>query len=124
MTKQIKRGEIYYTILDGTIGSEQGGIRPCLVVQNDIGNTYSPTVIIIPLSTKPKNKLPTHVKISKLCGLESDSIALAEQIRTVDKARVGLYVGAISAKTQADVDNAMAISVGLEVVAWAKSKLN
>ena len=117
MTNQIKRDEIYYVLLDDTIGSEQGGIRPCLVVQNDIGNIHSPTVIIVPLSTKPKNKLPTHVKISKLCGLESDSIALAEQIRTVDKVRLGMYVGAISTKTQADVDNAIAISVGLEVVA-------
>jgi len=115
MTQQINRGEIYYAALGEIVGSEQGGTRPCLVVQNDMGNIHSPTVIIVPLSTKQKNKLPTHAMVSKSCGLEADSIALTEQIRTIDKARLGMYVGTINAKTQVTIDRALAISIGLEV---------
>jgi len=115
---QIKRGEIYYTDLGETLGSEQDGYRPCIVIQNDIGNLHSPTVIIASLTTQNKKaNIPTHVFISSACGLDNDSIALAEQIRTVDKNRLGAYVGCISETEQVTLDNALAISIGLEVSA-------
>ena len=116
MTHQIKRGEIYYTDLDPTQGSEQDGYRPCLIVQNDRGNTHSPTTQIVPLTTQSKkSNLPTHVLISKSCGLDTSSIALVEQLRTVDKIRLGEYVGCIGAAEQAAIDKALLISVGVMV---------
>lgn len=118
MTQKIKRGEIYYTDLGETLGSEQDGYRPCVVIQNDRGNLHAPTTQIIPLTTQNKKSyLPTHVFVSSACGLDSDSIAHAEQIRTVDKERIGLYVGNISKTEQTAIDKAMAISVGLKVSA-------
>lgn len=83
--KAIKRGEIYYADLDPVRGSEQGGYRPVLILQNNIGNTYSPTVIIAALTSKTKTKLPTHVKLKEMKGLEKDSVVLLEQIRTLEK---------------------------------------
>ena len=115
---QITRGDIYYAVLDPAIGSEQDGIRPCLIVQNNIGNRHSPTTQIIPLTTQhKKNNLPTHVQISSVCGLDADSIALTEQLRTIDKSRIGRYVGKIGTDEQAAIDKALAISLGLEVAA-------
>ena len=85
----IKRGDIYYADLSPVVGSEQGGLRPVLIVQNDIGNKYSPTVIAAAItSQKTKNQLPTHIKIdAACCGLSKDSIVLLEQVRTIDKQR-------------------------------------
>jgi len=113
----IKRGEIYYADLNPVVGSEQDGLRPCLVVQNDIGNTHSPTVIIMPLTTTIKKiHLPTHVLLPRACGLETDSLALAEQIRTLDKSRLGEFVGQVGESEQTAIDKALAISIGLEAV--------
>jgi mRNA interferase MazF len=113
--KMIKRGEIYYANLDPVVGSEQGGTRPCLVVQNAVGNLHSPTVIVTPLTkTIKKTDLPTHVLLSQACGLEADSLALAEQIRTLDKSRLGDYIGRVDMTA---IDIALAISIGLEVCA-------
>lgn len=114
MTNQIKRGDIFYAVLDPTVGSEQDGIRPVLIVQNDVGNQFSPTVIVAPLTTKTKkSNLPTHVLIPQSCGLDTDSIALAEQLRTIDKSRLGAYIGHIGTDKQAAIDKALAVSIGL-----------
>jgi len=111
---QIKRGDIYYANLNPVIGSEQGDTRPVLIVQNDIGNAYSPTTVAIPLTRKiEKNRLPTHVLIPRSCGLDANSLALMEQIRTIDRLRLGTYVGRIGAKKQAEVDKALSVCVGL-----------
>ena len=106
MKPNIKRGDIYYAHLDTVVGSEQSGDRPTVIVQNDLGNLHSPTVVIVPLTRKmKKNNLPTHVLISQSRGLGADSLALAEQIRTVDRSRLGSYVGRISAAEQAAIVN-------------------
>lgn len=93
----IKRGDMFYADLSPVIGSEQGGIRPVLIIQNDMGNKYSPTVIAAAItSQKSKNKLPTHIEInSENSGLKSDSIVLTEQIRTIDKSRLREKIGHI-----------------------------
>ena len=115
MTQKIHRGEIYYADLSPTIGSEQDGYRPVLIVQNNTGNRYSPTTQIVPITTQvKKTTLPIHVSISKCCGLETDSIALIEQLRTIDKSRLGEYVGEISSCEQARIDKALCISVGVD----------
>ena len=115
---QIKRGDIFYVDLSPAQGSEQDGYRPSIIAQNDVGNTHSPTTQIIPLTTQDKKRtLPTHVTISKLCGLETESTALVEQLRTVDKSRLGEYVGRITPAEQLAIDKAIAISVGLAVIA-------
>ena len=91
----VKRGEIYYADLSPVVGSEQGGVRPVLIVQNDVGNRYSPTVIAAAItSQKEKSKLPTHIEInSQVCGLSRDSVVLLEQIRTLDKKRLKEKMG-------------------------------
>ena len=109
----IRRGDLYYGRLNPVMGSEQGGTRPCLVVQNDVGNAHSPTVIIVPLTTSNKGYLPTHVRIARTGGLITDSIALCEQLRTVDCKRLDGYIGRIDEDTQAAVDSAIVVSVGL-----------
>ena len=91
----VKRGDIYYADFDPVIGSEQGGLRPVLIVQNDIGNTYSPTTIVIPLTSNPKKDLPTHLTITKSYKLSGNSLLLAEQIRTIDCSRLSEYIGHI-----------------------------
>jgi len=114
-TKYIKRGEIYYANLNPIIGSEQGAIRPVLVVQNNIGNKYSPTIVVIPITCNLKKKfLPTHVKIPLSSGLEVDSLALVEQIRTIDRSRFGEYVGCIEKNVQLRIDDALIICVGIK----------
>jgi len=113
--RQIKRGDIYYVDLNPTIGSEQGGIRPCLIVQNDVGNKHSPTIVIAPITGKlRKNPLPTHVLIPQSCGLDMDSLVLMEQIRTFDRARLGAYIGRVEDTLLPTVDKALAICVGIE----------
>lgn len=88
-TKKVKRGEIYYADLNPVTGSEQGEVRPVLIVQNDVGNAHSPTTIIVPLTARNKGRLPTHVKISRTGRLRSDSIALVEQPRGLMDISVG-----------------------------------
>ncbi len=109
----IRRGDIFYADLSGTIGSEQGGVRPVLVIQNDIGNRSSNTVIVAAITSKVKRlDMPTHAKLGKRFGLAENSIVLLEQIRTIDKSRLSQYVGSVDLLTMKDVDRALSISVG------------
>ncbi len=109
----IKRGEIYYADLSPVVGSEQGGVRPVLIVQNDVGNKYSPTVIVGAITSKlDKAKLPTHVELGVSTGLEKESVLLLEQLRTIDKARLKSRVGEITSDTMRKVNNALMISLG------------
>jgi mRNA interferase MazF len=107
MTGQILKGDIYYASLDPTCGSEQGGLRPVLVVQNNKGNTHSPTLIVLPITSRAKPELPTHVPLGSFCGLTDGSIAMAEQIRTIDKARLHRYVGNVGAALIGSVETAL-----------------
>ncbi|HZX20803.1 MAG: type II toxin-antitoxin system PemK/MazF family toxin [Natronincolaceae bacterium] len=111
----IKKGDIYYADLSPVIGSEQGGVRPVLVVQNDIGNRYSPTIIIAAITSQiNKAKLPTHVEIKgEDYGLPKDSVLLLEQIRTIDKRRLGEKIGHVKEDIIEKVDDALRISLGL-----------
>ena len=112
---QILRGDIFYADLSPVIGSEQGGIRPILIVQNDVGNKYSPTVIGAAITSQlSKARIPTHVEIGT-CGdvLEKDSVILLEQIRTIDKQRLREKICQIDAPLMKKVDLALAISVGI-----------
>ncbi len=111
----VKRGEIYYADLSPVVGSEQGGIRPVLIVQNDIGNRHSPTVIAAAITSRlDKAKLPTHISLDAAsCGLSRDSIVLLEQIRTIDKRRLKDRMGSIDHDSMDRVDNALSISFGL-----------
>lgn len=111
----IKRGEIYYADLSPVVGSEQGGIRPVLIIQNDIGNQYSPTTIVAAITSQvSKAKLPTHVEIScEDCGLEKDSLILLEQIRTIDKRRLKEKISSLDEGILAKVKEALEISLGL-----------
>lgn len=112
----VRRGDIYYADLSPVVGSEQGGVRPVLIVQNDIGNRYSPTVIAAAITSRlNKQKLPTHIDImSNGVGLSKDSVVLLEQIRTIDKKRLRERMGRLDDASMAQVDNALAISFGLE----------
>ena len=111
----IKRGEIYYADLSPVIGSEQGGIRPVLIIQNDVGNKYSPTVIAAAITSQTgKAKLPTHIELTgHSVGLSRDSVILLEQIRTIDKRRLREHMGHLDEKQMLLVDNAIAVSFGL-----------
>nr|WP_283244929.1 type II toxin-antitoxin system PemK/MazF family toxin [Gehongia tenuis] len=110
----IRRGDIFYADLNPTIGSEQSGVRPVLVVQNDIGNKYSPTVIVAAITSRiNKAKLPTHIEVSaKEYGLTKDSIVLAEQVRTIDKKRLQERIGSLGPETMVKVNEALSISLG------------
>ena len=111
--KEIKRNEIYYADLNPVKGSEQGGIRPVLVIQNDTGNKHSPTTIVAAITSKEeKAKLPTHVEVVS-CGVERKSLALLEQIRTIDKSRLIKYVGELDGATVKEINEAIGISLGL-----------
>lgn len=111
----IRRGDIYYANLNPVLGSEQGGQRPVLVIQNDIGNTYSPTTIIAAITSKIKRaKLPTHIEISAAhYRLDKDSVILLEQLRTIDKQRLREKIDHLDEAAMAKVDEAIEISVGL-----------
>ncbi|HZJ99891.1 MAG TPA: type II toxin-antitoxin system PemK/MazF family toxin [Tissierellaceae bacterium] len=111
----VKRGDVYYADLSPVIGSEQGGVRPVLVIQNDIGNKYSPTVIIAAITSQiNKAKLPTHVEITgQQYGLPKDSVILLEQIRTIDKKRLREKVGRFDEEMMKYVDDALIVSIGL-----------
>ena len=115
----IKRGEIYYADLSPVIGSEQGGIRPVLIIQNDIGNKYSPTVIAAAItSQRDKTKLPTHITVDAVgCGLAKDSIVLLEQVRTIDKKRLKEKMGCLDGNAMHRVDKALSVSFGLDIAA-------
>lgn len=114
MVEQIKRGELYYADLSPVVGSEQGGVRPVLVIQNDIGNKYSPTVIVAAITSKiNKAKLPTHIEIeASTYGLDRNSVILLEQIRTLDKSRLLHKIGDLSTFLMKNVDKALLISLG------------
>jgi len=112
----VKRGDIYYADLSPVVGSEQGGMRPVLIVQNDTGNKHSPTVIAAAITSQlGKAKLPTHIELSaQSVGLSRDSVILLEQIRTIDKSRLREKMGRLDEDTMTKVDNAIAVSFGLE----------
>lgn len=110
----IKRGDIFYADLGPVVGSEQDGIRPVLIIQNDLGNKYSPTVIAVAITTRIKPKLPTHIPISKgKFGLSKDSVILIEQVRTLDKSRLKERVGSLDNKTLDKVKEALKISLNI-----------
>ena len=112
--RKIRRGDIYYADLTPVKGSEQGGVRPVLVIQNDTGNRYSPTLVVAVVTSKEKPKLPTHVKINDSSVLAQQSIVLLEQIRTIDKCRLKEYVASLGNTTMNQINAALGISVGLE----------
>ncbi len=111
----VKRGDIYYADLSPVVGSEQGGIRPVLIIQNDIGNKYSPTVIAAAITSQiNKAKMPTHIELgAKEYGLNKDSVILLEQIRTIDKRRLRERIGHLDEALMAKVNDALLISFGL-----------
>lgn len=112
----VKRGDIFYADLSPVVGSEQGGVRPVLVIQNDIGNKYSPTIIAAAITSKiNKAKMPTHIELSaNVYGLNKDSVILLEQIRTIDKRRLREKIGRLDLDMMRRVDKALFISFGIE----------
>ena len=115
MKQTYLRGQLFYADLGSGIGSEQQGLRPVVIIQNNIGNRHSPTVIVAAVSskTKTKAKLPTHFNIGPESGLERPSIVLLEQLRTIDKQRLGSYIGQLSLPQVRELNHALAISIGL-----------
>lgn len=114
MRKAIRRGDLFYADLNPVVGSEQGGIRPVLVIQNDVGNYFSPTVVAAAItSRKAKNSLPTHILLENVPGLASTSLLLLEQLRTIDRKRLHGYIGRISKEKMLEIDAALAISIGI-----------
>ena len=115
MPKRIYRGDMYYADLNPVIGSEQGGVRPVLIIQNNTGNQYSPTVIVAAISGKvfAKANLPTHHLVQAYAGLSEESLILLEQIRTIDKQRLQQYIGHLNEKDMNQVDECLRISLGL-----------
>lgn len=111
----VKRGDLYYADLSPVIGSEQGGVRPVLIIQNDVGNKYSPTVIVSAITSQiNKAKLPTHIEINAQdFGLPKDSVVLLEQIRTIDKKRLREKIGKFDDDLMKSIDDALKISIGL-----------
>ncbi|MBQ9469047.1 MAG: type II toxin-antitoxin system PemK/MazF family toxin [Clostridia bacterium] len=114
----VKRGEIYYADLSPVVGSEQGGLRPVLIVQNDLGNRYSPTVIAAAITSRlSKTRLPTHIDVSfgqaKSGGLAKESVVLLEQVRTLDKSRLREKLGVLPPEVMRSVDRALLVSFGL-----------
>ena len=109
----IKRGDIFYADLNPTFGSEQGGIRPVLVVQNNIGNMHSPTIVVLPITSSNKPSLPVHAKVDDADLLTDGSIVLAEQIRTIDKHRLKERMGRLDDQSMSQVDQALSVSFGL-----------
>ncbi len=115
MDNSVKRGDIFYADLSPVVGSEQGGVRPVLIVQNDTGNRHSPTVIAAAITSQTgKARLPTHIALSAMdCGLPKDSVILLEQIRTLDKRRLREHMGRLDEGMMRQVDSAIAVSFGL-----------
>ncbi|MGN1293846.1 type II toxin-antitoxin system PemK/MazF family toxin [Weissella soli] len=114
---KISRGDIFFADLSPVIGSEQGGQRPVVIVQNDVGNTHSPTTIVMPITAKlTKPKLPTHIGLPaeyEETGIQRDSVILAEQMRTIDKSRLRQKVAQLNRPTMQRIENAVAVSIGL-----------
>ncbi len=111
--KTIRRGELYYADLSPVVGSEQGGVRPVLIVQNDVGNKYSPTIIAAAITSRiNKAKLPTHIELRASFGLVKDSVVLLEQIRTIDKRRLKEKIGELPSPVMSRVDDALKVSLG------------
>lgn len=110
----IKRGDIFFADLNPVVGSEQGGIRPVLVVQNNVGNKYSPTLVVLPISTAKKHYLPTHIHIRDSKALPKDSVILAEQIRTIDRSRLRKYVGSLNRELMKEINGILKISIGVD----------
>lgn len=113
---EIHRGDIYFADLSPTVGSEQNGVRPVLIIQNDRGNCYSPTVIVAAITSRTgKKQMATHIDLpaDQNCGLKRDSKVLLEQVRTLDKSRLARYVGHVPQEKMRDVDTALSVSVGL-----------
>ncbi len=121
----VKRGDIYYADLSPVVGSEQGGLRPVLIIQNDIGNKYSPTVIAAAITSRlGKTRLPTHIDIyADKVGLAKDSVVLLEQIRTLDKRRLKEKMGHLDDGVMAEVNSAIAVSFGLGATASAEESI-
>ena len=115
MTNGVRRGDIYYADLNPVVGSEQGGMRPVLIIQNDTGNRHSPTVIAAAITSQiNKARLPTHIELgARSYGLTKDSVVLLEQIRTIDKRRLRERMGKLDDNLMNQVDNAIAVSFGL-----------
>lgn len=113
----IKRGELYYADLSPVVGSEQGGVRPVLIIQNDVGNKYSPTIIAAAVTSKlDKARLPTHINIGgEECGLPKNSVVLLEQLRTLDKQRLKERIGVLDDKAMSDINQGLLISLGFYV---------
>ena len=111
----VRRGDIFYADLSPVVGSEQGGLRPVLIIQNDVGNRYSPTVIAAAITSRMgKTKLPTHISLNAVsCGLAKDSVVLLEQVRTLDKKRLKERMGELGTSDMHKVDNALSVSFGL-----------
>ncbi len=116
MERKIKRGDIYYADLNPVIGSEQGGTRPVLIISNNIGNKHSPTVIVAAITSRAhtKSRLPTHKNINEFSGLTQNSVVLLEQIRTIDKQRLQMFLGTLDRRFMVSVDDALSISLALE----------
>ena len=113
-TTELHRGDIFFVNLNPVLGSEQGGTRPALVIQNDLGNQHSPTIIIAPISSQlKKQELPTHVLLPDEIGLPEKSMVLLEQIRTIDRDRLGTYVSTADNETMAAINTAIRVSLGL-----------
>ncbi len=120
--KAIRRGALFYADLDPVVGSEQGGTRPILILQNDVGNYFSPTVVAAAItSRRDKTNLPTHVLLDDVPGIAPTSLLLLEQIRTVDRRRLRGYIGQISKEKMREVDNALSISLGIEASVQRRS---
>ena len=114
MNNNVRRGDIYYADLSPVVGSEQGGVRPVLIVQNDVGNRYSPTVIAAAITSQTgKARLPTHIEVHTDSGLAKSSIVLLEQIRTLDKRRLKDRMGHLDDETMTLVNDALSVSLGL-----------
>jgi len=115
MSRMIKRGDIFYANLSPVVGSEQGGTRPVLIVQNDVGNLHSPTTIIAPITSKTKSKanLPTHYIVDDIEGLPMSSLILLEQIRTIDKTRLREYIVTLDEREMWGIDKKIIVSLGL-----------
>ena len=116
MDTSVKRGEIYYADPSPVVGSEQGGVRPVLIIQNDTGNRYSPTVIAAAITSQTgKAKLPTHIElpVEEDCGLTRDSVVLLEQVRTLDKRRLRERMGRVDERIMEKIDTGIAVSFGL-----------
>ena len=114
MSRQISRGDIYYSQLGDNYGHEQGGVRPVLIIQNNIGNLHSPTVLVAPITSRiKKSTLPTHVYISERAKLEKNSVILLEQIRTIDKSRLKEYLCKLQSDEIEAVNKAISVSLGV-----------